>query len=194
MTAEVWINAVTAIGTFAAVAVALWLGISANRRTDREAQTRARLAAAGISARLSTTADRLSSLAATSEFLDLTIPERDAIHNALAEVRRGIKQEYFRPDDVALLALATLPNNCAHRIARAFDYIDRVRVQDAALGAALLIDSTSHTQREHMLNSWRADLRSADDLLKVALRECIAASALGAPMPSGEELYGNEPE
>lgn len=195
MSVDNWINVFTALGTFAAVAVALWLGIDASRKAKGEAQVRAKLAAASISARLAATSDAVGSLAATSVFLDLTIPVDAARHKALADIRREMNRASFRPDDATLLALTPLPNNCAHRIARAFDYIERVRLRAQALPSGSLVGNlTTPEQREHMFDSWNSDLRAAYDLLQVALRECVTASDLGAPMPSGQELHGPDRE
>ena len=189
MTPDNWINLVTAIGTLAAVVAAVRIATGTQRRSEDEAKTRAKLAAAGIVARLTTTLDLLSSLRARSAFAAGDDAGRTKM---LVEARRLLTSGYYQPDGSTLLALTPLAANCAHRIASAFDYMDRVRLKIDALPKGLIIEITTAERREQLFEEWAEDIGVAYELLTVALRECVVARDLGAPPPTGAELHGNE--
>lgn len=193
MNAGDWINAVNAFGTTAAVAVALWLGLQARGRQRSEEKARASLFAARVSARLASTAERLRLHTLLLGFNDETFSKEDGTRQALVDIARMVRKGVYFPDDAALIALTPLPNNCAHRIARAADYVDRVRAQVPDLPTALMTFGDADTERK-LLKNWIADLEAAAALLAVAAGECVRASDLGAPMPSAEEIYGPQDE
>lgn len=191
MTIDNWINLVTAMSTLAAVVVAIRLASAATRKAKENAMVVAKLAASGIIARLKTTHDMLDSLRMQCVFPNLTLTEDKSRIQALSRVRGALQSSYYQPDASTLIALAELPAHAAHRIASAFDYLDSVKLQLAALGNGLITDLTTAKQREALLADVSNDICTAGDLLQVGLRECIVARDLGAPPPNGTELHGN---
>lgn len=193
MTIDNWINLITAMGTLAAVVVAIRLASAATRKAKENAMVVAKLAASSIVSRLKSTLDMCSQLRATCTFTSLTLSKDQSRIQSLATVRTKLQSGYYQPDASTLVALAELPAHAAHRIASAFDHLDSVKLKLAALGNGLIAELTTPEQRETLLLDVAADIDTACDLLQVGLRECIVARDLGAPHPSGEELHGNAP-
>lgn len=185
-----YISLLGAVGTVGAVVAALKLARRDRDQALADSEARARLAAASVSARLSLTSERIRSLVPTAIFLNLDLPEASARIQAIDRVRRELKRIKFRPDDRTLLALTPLPNNCAHRIARAFDYIESLRRETDALPVGLMSETMSGAEVSATLERFSGYLLAASDLLNVAIDECAKASDIGAPMPSGQELFG----
>ena len=185
------IAGIGAIATLAAVVAALWIAVTDRRRQEKRELERARLAAAGMAVRLATTRDWVADTGLHAMFHDLTVPEPVAKLKSLVAMVDALKQPVFRPDNETLLALAALPNNCASRIARAYDQIEGVRQSAAAIPDGKVFERTTPKQRQLYLERWSGPLIAADQLLRVALSECEAAAEAGAPMPSGQELYGD---
>jgi hypothetical protein len=123
----------------------------------------------------------------------LTVSEDLSRYQTSKEIREALVDDLFRPDLDTLMGLTSLGNNCANRIASAFDHLDAIRTRAAVipLGAyhpGLDIRGAS----QELLDEWSTMLGRAQDLLQVALRECIKASKLAAPIPTGDEIYGHE--
>jgi len=190
MNAGDWINVANAFGTSAAAVIALWLGLHAHSRTSADEIARARLFAARVSARLGSTAEKLRLHTALSGFADVEVSEEQGVMDQLQGIAALVRTDLYFPDDAALIALTPLPNRCAHRIARAADYVDRVRAQVPTLPLRLMSFGGDADSKRKMLQRWVADLDAAASLLSAAIAECIAAADLGAPMPSAEEIYG----
>lgn len=193
MNAGDWINVANACGTTAAALIALWLGLHARNSATADQAVRARLAAARVSARLGTTAEALRRHTRFSGFVDETVSADQNVADQLMDIARLVRSDLYFPDDAALIALTPLPNSCAHRIARAADYVDRVRMQIPNLPLGLLSfkgDAASRALLERLV----ADIEAAARLLSVATGECSSATDLGAPMPSANELFGGERE
>ena len=189
MTADNWINLANAIGTLGAVAVAIKLAATAYRKNDQEAMSRAKLAAAGIVARLTSVGDTAHSMRAMISFSGSE--ERMRV-NVLANIRTMIQADFYRPDQDTLFAMTPLPNLCAYRIASGYDYLDRLRINVSKLPSGLIMEGTTAQQRIHLIESWRVDIDKAYDQFTVAIRECVKASEMAAPLPDGSLLYGND--
>lgn len=189
-----YIAIVSALATVGAVVLALWLARTDRRRIAKESAVRGQLAAASIAARLTLTLDWVGRAWIPGVFLDRELPHEAAILKAMGRMAEQIRKPVFQPDPATLLHLTSLPNNCAHRIARAFDYIESVRWQVNQIPVGQIVESTSSGQRQMMLMSWHLSLSSAQTLLRVALAECNAATELGAPMPTAYEIHGEDIE
>lgn len=186
-TVDNWINLGNAISTFLAVVVAVGLAVIAYRKTGNDATSRAKLAAAGIVARLTSVGDQVHSMRAMIVFSqagsDITV---------LSNIRAVIQKDFYRPDQDTLSAMTPLPNQCAYRIASGYDYLDRLRINVSKLPPGLIMEITTREQRIHLLETWRADIDKACDQFTVAIRECVKASEMAAPPPDGNLLYGND--
>ena len=192
MNAGDWINVANACGTTAAAVIALWLGLHARKHAAAGEAVRARLAAARVSARLGTTAENLRRHTLLAGFTDETVGADQAVQDELMGIAALVRSDLYFPDNDALIALTPLPNNCAHRIARAADYVDRVRMQIPKLPLGLITFGGDPESRQKLLQRLVADLDAAARLLVVAAAECSSATDLGAPMPSADEIYGEQ--
>lgn len=183
----------SAVGTVAATVVALWLGLSARRNSRDEELRRARLCAALISVRLSATHEAIRAVALAAIFKDLTISDEAATIKGLQSICAAVLGNFYIPSHKELVELVPLENNCAHRIARASDYLEKVRGDaNHVQQGGMFFEQFSLEGREKLLHHWSGMLFAASDLLEAALRECNAASELGAPMPSGQELHASD--
>lgn len=186
-----WINLIAALGSMAAVGVALWLGLMATNRSHTEALSRAGLHAASVTAQLSHMASVVSACSAACTFTNLEVDSDTSNFQAIGHVARALQQNTFVPDTNTLLGLTPLGNNCANRIARAFDNLSHIRTRLAALDEYLYGNHVDHVGvRRREVQIWKEILQETDDLLAVALRDLISATNLAAPTPTGEERYG----
>ncbi|MDP9908266.1 hypothetical protein J2W27_000359 [Variovorax boronicumulans] len=187
-----YIAIVSALATVGAVVLALWLARTDRRRISKEATERGQLAAASIAVRLQLTMDWISNAWIHGVFVDLEIPADAATLKAFARMVEQLRKPVFQPEAATLLNLTSLPGNCAHRIARAFDYVESVRWQVQQIPQGAILESTSAHQRKAMLESWCGALMTAENLLRVARAECDAATELGAPLPTAYEVHGED--
>lgn len=117
-----WINLATSIGTFAAVAAALHVSRSSTSEAERQSLVRARIVAAGISNRLSALSTSVYSAYGAWHLNYLDYGEVAVAKDLL----QNLEGTTFRIDSVVLATLAPLPDQCAQKIAMAFDLIDHV--------------------------------------------------------------------
>ncbi|WP_342616980.1 hypothetical protein [Rhodoferax sp. GW822-FHT02A01] len=186
-----WINLGAAIGSITAAIVALGLGINANWRNTSDARGRAKLYAASVATRLSHTEDVITNCLIHCEFKNLDLSDDESNRQALIHISITLRAGIFRPDIDTLQGLIALGGNCANRIASAFDSVDLVLLYLADLNTELFVSGgRSPVARKNLLDKVHANLSHAQELLRVALRECVNASQLAAPKPSSEELYG----
>lgn len=182
------IGGASAVGTCAAVVVALAISSKQGRETELRRTEAAQLAAAGIVATLES-AIQYANSAAPSLFAE----SEDQIERELGKSRRHLARTFPRPDQQALLALTPLGGHCAQRIARAFDQIDGVRHSAAGLSEEMLTarGRGSRRRKNELLTDWSDSLQQVEDLLRTASAVCVRAADIGAPYPTGQELYGD---
>lgn len=184
------IAAVSAVGTCAAVVVALWLAGKQTRKTDAEALARANLYAARCAVRLRSTYEGLKNSSCATYFFNETFLSRQAKLSEKHDDFRAFKvSDFFQPDMDTLAAMIPLPNQCAHRIGRAFDILGALEkeIREAPLGQLLHKDLNAV---ENRLAEWTGSVMTAIDLLQVALEVCEEACDVGAPVPTLDELHG----
>lgn len=188
----------TALGTVGAVIVALWLGLTANRRTKRQDRRRSLMYAAGMVSQLAQTRDVISSCAAMCVF-GARPAQTGELHDhrgfgrAVHNVQRLLSKPRFEPGMEALVGMAALPNNCASRIASAFDQIKRIEAEVLGYDVienAIILGTGSNLPV--LLDSWGHGFSRAVGLLNVAIAECAKAADIAAPEPSVEELGGGD--
>lgn len=179
-----YIALVSAIATMGAVFVALWLARADRRERQRQSLLRAQLAAARVSSQLQHTHDWVLNAWVNGMF---TGENHVSDLSSLGRMIKLLREPVYRIDPQVLIDLAPLPNSCAHRIARAFDYIDRICLDVAKLPAGDLAQQSA-AWRSALRTSWIRKLSAANELLTAALMECHSATALGAPLPSEAEL------
>lgn len=175
----------SAIGTLAAVAVALGVSGHAAWTTRRADKDRAQLAAAKMLSPLSDLEKKSSYLFAWFAFGEGEQSYENAV-KAMEELVSASKE--ISIDD--LYPLLKLPKHAAKRSARALGLIQSF-VNDAR-------STINHPYWAAMANSeklvhcnrWFVMLSEIKDLLTVAVSVCETAASTGAPMPSSEEIHG----
>lgn len=195
--AETWINLVAAVGSLSAAGVALWLGLDAKSKERRDRRDRANLCAAAITAKLEHTMSVAQSGLATCVFTNLELSVEESRYQSSKRIRELMALGYFKPDIDTLLGLSILDNNCANRIARAFDILDVIKGQTENIPLGEFVPgakANAYGYSEMLLEEWIVMFGSVDDLLRVALRECEKVSAIAAPHPTGEEIHGPRDE
>ena len=184
MACSVW-EALSAIGTLAAVAVALWFSVQSMRATGRVEKDRAQLVAARMLSPISALERKLSYLFGWFCFNDgerveqyvstlFAIQELDAMAKAISV------------ED--LYPLLHLESHAAKRAARALGLIQTFSADATAM---LMHHSWANVaQRETHHKRWRAMLSEIKDHLAVAELACETAASTGAPRPTAEEMHG----
>lgn len=195
--ADTWINLAAAIGSVGAAIAAVWLGLSVRFKEQRERLTRAHLCAAAITAKLDHTIDMTSSGMAHAVFTNLEVGEDQSRYEASKMIRELMARGYFKPDMETLVGLSVLENNCASRIAKAFDILDVIKGQIEKIPLGTFTPggaNKAYGYSEALLTEWALMFGTASELLRAALRECERASKIAAPHPSGQEIYGDDDE
>jgi len=175
----------SAIGTLAAVAVALGVSGHAAWTTRRADNDRAQLAAAKMLSPLSDLERRTSYLFAWFAFGEGEQSYEKAV-KAMEELVSASKA--ISIDD--LYPLLKLPKHAAKRSARALGLVQTF-VNDATAtinhprwAGMATADKLAHCSR------WFVMLSDIKDLLTVAVSVCETAASTGAPRPSSEEIHG----
>lgn len=195
--ADTWINLAAAIGSVGAAIAAVWLGLSMRFKEQQERLTRAHLCAASITAKLDHTIDMTNSGLAQAVFKNLEVDEDQSRYEASKMIRELMARGYFKPDMETLIGLSALENNCANRIAKAFDILDVIKGQIETIPLGIFTPggpNKAYGYSEALLTDWALMFGAATELLRAALRECERASNIAAPHPSGQEIYGDERE
>ncbi|HEX7891973.1 MAG TPA: hypothetical protein VF522_21675 [Ramlibacter sp.] len=170
-----WHDLLTAIGTCAAVIVALWLGVDARRQAARQQIQIAQLVASEISGRLSHLLDTVVSLDAALTFSP--VQERRTLLKRVRDALADNQLTLFRRD--TLTALIPLPLQAAHRIARAMDYLRLLRSR--LIQRELEIGSASDALIERLHNNTLQMLEQVRYELEIAAAECYRAALIAAP-------------
>ncbi|MGO4326771.1 hypothetical protein AB4Z48_18250 [Cupriavidus sp. 2TAF22] len=188
---DAW-DILTALGTIGAVFTALAISLLDGKRRRRAAADQANLVAARASVSISVAIREISFATALLDFYD---DPKDKYSNTYDVIKEHIQLAHIDLTHSDLAALVALPNRCAHRIARAgalLRYVERDMGRNAWLfdrSAHALAQSPSG--RVDRIEHWANAAHDAGNLLAVANRECEAASELSAPMPDGQEVWGD---
>ena len=172
---KTWHDLLSAVGTFAAVIVALWIGLDTRRRAENERMQLAQLVASEISARLAELLARVTSLHTLLACTD----EKEELRKNLKIVHLELSRNrlLFRRD--TLEALVPLPRQTAHRIARAMDYLRLL--QDRLHKRLTTIERGSDGMVGSMHENAVAVLSDVHYELEIASEECQKAAELAAP-------------
>ncbi|WP_156882751.1 hypothetical protein [Pseudomonas sp. CF161] len=178
----------SAVGTVGAVAVAMLLSHKTESRMIKSDFVIAELEAARVSPLLESLVSELGSVQAMFLFKD--------DHEVKVDLLERIKFLGLLANSIAhesLVRMACLEQGCAHRIARGLSCVENVVV---LVGRIEVVGWGNVPQMKKVF--WHGQLysstREALDLLTVASRICHQASNRGAPIPTGEEMYGHRPD
>jgi len=181
----------SAIGTVAAVFVALGISGQASWATRKAEKDRSELAAAKMLSPLSAIERKAAYLSVCFAFGESDFAEPNtnvlAALDELEALSRAVSIEDLYP-------LLKLPRHAAKRSARALGLIQTF-VNDvyALFTHKNWIKMDAHQRAIHY-NRWLQTISEIKDHLTVAVSVCESAASTGAPRPSPEEMYGNPPE
>lgn len=178
----------SAVGTVGAVAVAMLLSHKTENRMIKSDWVIAELEAARVSPILESLVRELDSAQAEFLFKDDYEVSADLLSKLTFVGLLGSNVAHE-----SLVRMACLEQNCAHRIARALSCIGSTTVLVDRI-KAVGWDNVQMMQKVFWHGQIRTSIDEARDLLLVASRICHQASNKGAPMPTGEEKYGNGEE
>lgn len=180
----------SAIGTVAAVVVAL--GISgqaawANRKTEKD---RSELAAAKMLSPLSALERKAAYLSVCFAFGESDFAEPSAnVLTALDELEALYKA--ISVDD--LYPLLKLPSHAAKRSAKALGLVQSFVSDTRSMLAHSSWGDLNSSHKAFHYKRWWGMLSEVQDHLTVAVAVCKSAASTGAPRPSPEEMYGGPP-
>ncbi|PIF47819.1 hypothetical protein CLU80_0039 [Pseudomonas sp. 29] len=178
----------SAVGTVGAVAVAMLLSQRTENRINKSELVIAELEAARVSPLLESLLRELDSAQASFMFNDGNEVSQDLLEKLLflGRLASSIAHE-------SLVRMACLEENCAHRIARGLSCIqNNVALVDRIKAVGWV--NVPHMQKIFWFGQLNSSINDARDLLMVASRICHRTSNKGAPLPTGEEKYGNHLE
>ncbi|MBC7463165.1 MAG: hypothetical protein H7227_02775 [Actinobacteria bacterium] len=183
------LDALAVLGTFGAVVTSLYLASRTDGRIHAEATDRSNLYAARISVRLSQLLAYVRSWQAHIVFRDLTLTDA-AARRAQLRLHKRLATEHLPTVPMEFLcALSPLPNNCAHRIARALDCLELLQSRINSIHEPEF-GERDPAHQDRILDDLDGWLNEAEGLLKMTSAECTKAANIGAPRPTSEELYG----
>jgi hypothetical protein len=178
----------SAIGTCAAVVVALVFSLAAYRTTQRLASEKAALVAAEVVATLDAVLNHIMHIEGHLVFYD---DETDAVHDFLRD-NKFITNRPLSIGAEVLVGLIPLPNRCAHRIAFGLSQISTLHAE--------IVDTLTPTRwinlrpasRISLVSEWADRLGDAKGYIRLAREDCAQAAELSAPPPTVQELHGDD--
>ena len=180
-----WWSGLSAVGTLAAVVVALWFSVQSVRSNGRAEKDRSEIAAAKILSPLSELESKVSYLFAWFFLEDEEFNgQYTNIYFLIQELEvaaRAISIEDLYP-------LLHLKNHAAKRSARALGLIQTFTAD--AIGTLSHHSWGDVKEYEPYHKKWAEMLAEIKDHLAVAVLTCEAAASTGAPRPTTEEIHG----
>ncbi|PTU02346.1 hypothetical protein DBR45_12780 [Pseudomonas sp. HMWF031] len=184
-------EALSTIGTLAAVGVALWFSVQSVRASGKAEEDRAQLAAAKMLSPLSSLERKASFLYTWFAFSEVsTFNLYDNVKKALEELE-ALSRSVSNDD---LYPLLKLPNHAAKRSSRALGLIQTFVADASATLNHHSWNDLDIDQKNIHHKRWLAMVSEIKDHLTLAVTVCDKAAATGAPRPSAEEIYGQFPE
>ncbi|WP_448177133.1 hypothetical protein [Pseudomonas putida] len=180
-------NAFSAIGTFAAVIVSLYLASSAERKLVAERRERSALVAARVWPIAEALNGHLSDLSGWVYFDNLDDPEK------ISDIRERVKRlrvflDCMKIDDVERIVAIDI--SVASYLSRAIGEIEGVVVSVEREGEEW--DAISQVSKEFYREHWGGALLNARDFLQMALPSLMTAAHKAAPTPDWAEIYAKE--
>lgn len=180
-----WWNALSAVGTIAAVAVALWISVKSDRSNGRAEKDRSELAAAKMLSPIITLEEKVAYIFAFFCFDDEESANQH-MRILLAIQELEVLGKAISIDD--LYPLLHLKHHAAKRAARALGLIQTFSAD--AVSTLMHASWGSPRWRKEHYKRWAEMLSEIKDHLSVAVSTCAEAASTGAPRPTPEEIHG----
>jgi hypothetical protein len=181
-----WATWIGAIGTIGTLIGTVWLATSETRRRHHQETARGYIAAAALAPRLQLLTLQLSSFHAKLCFVDYGSGQNGTPKTETADFL-DFEYEHATPDE--LMALASMPNNCATKLAYAQSQLATVRAQiKDYVSRARYPDKPLHPRVVDVWRPWISDLY---DRVNVLARQCQDAANTHAVPPTQYELFGD---
>lgn len=177
-----WIGLLSAVGTCAAVFVALYLSSAQSRKAEEKEITIARIHAAGLTPSLDEMVRVIRNLEAILDFSE----DGDEL-KTMGDCVEILTEQLDLPSYSSIEKLAPLPNQTAARIARTIGTL--LILKREVSSEAVRADRMTPLYLKRTLERWHRDIGVVSRLMVLPLSECLKATELGAPKPTYEELY-----
>jgi hypothetical protein len=179
---------VSAVGTWAAVVVALVFSVAGYLTAQRHASEKTGLVAAEVVATLEAALRHIDHIEGHLVFYE---DSTDGTDNFLV----GNPFLTSRPLSITaevLVGLIHLPNRCAHRTAFGLSRINILHAEIASALASKSWGSWKPASRISLVSEWWDRLGDARDYIRLAQEDCVRAAELAAPAPTAQERYGDD--
>ena len=186
LSASDWATWVGSIGTVGTLIGAVWIANTEARRRNNEDLMGATVVAAGLTPSVWALIQHLSRFSAYLSFGS----DQTYVQTANQIFRGHAEFPALMPSESQLLALTSLGNKCAMRLAHAVSLVS-VAKQQIAADAAATIASDKPLSR-HMSASWVKKIDVVHDYLLVVHHDLEAAAQAYVTQPTGQELWGEE--
>lgn len=189
MACSVW-EALSAIGTLAAVAVALWFSVQSMRVSGRAEKDRAELAAAKMLSPLKNLLQKSDRIfywfAFRTPCFAVSTGDVAAQIKSLGRIAQEVSMEDLYP-------LLQLQDHAAKRASRALGLIGTLVNSAHPLLSSGDWGLFSEEDRAESYREWSNMISEIRDHLIISVRICESAAALGAPRPSSSKMHEEQP-
>jgi hypothetical protein len=167
-----WVDVATALGTCAAVVVALWIGLAQQAALRRDARNKAILVAAGLTPRMARLTDQIETAIAKILFRDQS-GDSPKIFWLLLEGSTAVMPWRIPTEDLS--ALTPLAMRTAVQLGRGVAIVNLVATSISE-SKRWFFDEDEGNMRATLTDTWVSQLRDARALILEALVECHKAA------------------
>lgn len=181
-----WATWVGSVGTIGTLIGTIWLATAETRRRQAQEIARGLIVAAALAPRLNLLSYHIGAFSGRMEFSNWEGMQQGTAHE---EAAAFLSFDYTPATTEELLALESMPNNCATKLAYAQEQLVIVRGQ-----VRYYLDNVADRDRQlpekiaKVWTAWADELRSRIDVLERQFRE---AAQTHAALPTRSELYGD---
>ena len=184
---QIYWDAFSAIGTVAAVVVALILALQAEFYSRGNEKRKAGLVAARLLESVRLVGEEVRHKMAAFAFYE---DEQEGSNDNFACDMLTLRALADVLDIDTIEALSPLPGNCANRLAMAVGIIDALGREIEYVKSKKPWSKWSAEWRKNYVERWMSMSSRASDYFLAVIRELESSAGSIAPIPSGEELHG----
>jgi hypothetical protein len=178
-----WVGAVGAIG---AMFGTIWIATIESRRRKRQDEVRGYIVAAALAPRLQLLSQEIGAFSARLEFVDFDSGQHGYPN---AETSDFLAFKFIHATTDELIALESMPNNCATKLAYAQARLATIRTE-----IERYVRKVKHPTKPlnpKVAAVWEVWIRDLRGRVDVIARQCGDAANTHAAPPTQFELYGN---